>query len=246
MRRDREIEFFDEFVSRHGEYDVLGNGAYERLTALFEEWISPRLGESCIDLGCGTGAFTAALRRFGLNLTGMDISAVSIAKAAQVSEGARFLVGDITATGFRDASHHIVVYSGVLHHFTTPRDRQRVLSEGFRILAPGGRLFSFDPSAHSPSMWLYRDPRSPFFSDKGKTENEILLRRDELSAELGAVGFGPLLIRGVGGITFRFVESRRARQLLKLYNAYEKFLRHSPFENRLGTFLVCAAKKPAR
>src|SRR2546425_1035351 len=81
-------------------------------------------------------------------------------------------------------------------------DRIQVIKEGFRILSPGGRLFSYDPSAHSPSMWLYRDPRSPFFSDEGKTQNEVLLRRDELAAELRAAGFDPVLIRGIAGITF--------------------------------------------
>ena len=104
-------------------------------------------------------------------------------------------------------------------------------------------MFSYDPNAHSPSMWLYRDPRSPLFSNKGKTENEVLLRRKELAEEVGAAGFRSFLIRGVAGISFRFVMSERARSLLALYNAYEQVLRFSPFENRFGTFLVCVAKK---
>jgi len=246
MDSDREIEFFDRFAAEHGEYDVLGDDAYARLTALFRKWIQPRPGQRCIDLGCGTGAFTTALRSFDLDLVGMDISPVSIEKANRGAQGERYVVGDICATGFPDNSQDIVVYSGVLHHFPARAARARVLSEGFRILAPGGHLFSYDPSAHSPSMWLYRSPRSPFFSSKGKTPNEVLLSRDELAGELREAGFGPLIVRGIGGITFRFVMSPRARYLLSLYNVYERALRYSRFENRLGTFLVCAGKKPAK
>jgi ubiquinone/menaquinone biosynthesis C-methylase UbiE len=240
---EKEVEFFDRFATQHGEYDVLGERGYRRLTDLFAKLIRPKPGEVCIDLGCGTGAFTSRLRSFDLRLSGMDISAVSIEKANRQADGEGYTVGDITATELPDGSQDIVVYSGVLHHFPTVGDRSRVLAEGFRILSPGGRMFSYDPNAHSPSMWLYRDPRSPLFSSKGKTENEVLLSRRELARELGAAGFRRFLIRGVAGISFRYVMSDRARSMLTLYNAYEQVIRFSPFENRLGTFVVCAAKK---
>jgi SAM-dependent methyltransferase len=243
MDPDREVEFFDRFAAEHGEYDVLGEDAYKRLIGLFHRWIRPRARERCVDLGCGTGAFTAWLRDFDLELTGMDISPESVAHANLRAQGERYVVGDITATGFPDDSQDIIVYSGVLHHFPSSADRLRVLKEGFRILAPGGRMFSYDPNAHSPAMWLYRDPRSPFFSDKGKTQNEVLLRRRELFSELRAAGFDRALIRGVGGITFRFVMGRGAR-LLKIYNFYERTIHRSPFENQLGTFLVAVSQKP--
>ena len=169
---------------------------------------------------------------------------MSVALATRSSKGERYVVGDITSTGLADGSQDIIVYSGVLHHFTTRTDRSRVLREGFRILAPSGRLFSYDPNAHSPSMWLYRDPRSPFFSDKGKTENEVLLKRDELRAELRMAGFNAVRIRGTAGMTFRYVAGTAARFLIPAYNLYERALRYSPFEDRLGTFLVCVGEKP--
>lgn len=239
--RAREIEFFDRFVAENGEYDVLGDGAYRRLHSLFQRIVRPRRGERCIDLGCGTGAFTRRLRDFGLELTGMDISPVSVAHATKLAPNIRYVVGDITDTKLPDGSQDIILYSGVLHHFSTSADRLRVLREGHRLLAPGGRLFAYDPSAQSPSMFLYRDPRSPFFSSKGKTDNEVLLHRRELASELRAAGFEDVRVRGTGGIVFRFVESRIASVVLPLYNAYEHFVRFSPLENALGTFLVTTA-----
>jgi SAM-dependent methyltransferase len=243
QKLDREIEFFDKFASEHGDYDVLGEGAYRRLTGLFEQRVRPRPGERCIDLGCGTGAFTRHLSRFGLERTGMDISAASVARGNGQADGARFIVGDITRTGLPDGSFDIIVYSGVLHHFASSAGRRQVLAEGYRILARGGRMFAFDPNLHSPSMWLYRDPRSPLFSPKGKTENEVLLRRSELEDELRSAGFVDVVARGASGINFRYVESSAARVILPLYNFYEQVVRLSPFEAQLGTFLVSSAVK---
>jgi SAM-dependent methyltransferase len=239
----REVEFFDQFVAEHGDYDVLSEGAYRRLLDTFVGMVRPAPGERCIDLGCGTGAFTRRLRPFGLRLAGMDISPGSVAHAKTEAPDIDFLVGDIASTGLADGSQDLVCYSGVLHHITLPQDRVRVLAEGYRLLAPGGRLFGYDPNAQSPSMWLYRDPRSPLFSDKGKTENEVLLHRRQLTEELRAAGFRDIQMRGLGGISYRFVESKLAGLILPLYNLYEELLRRSPFEDRLGTFLISVATK---
>jgi hypothetical protein len=56
-------------------------------------------------------------------------------------------------------------------------------------------------------------------------------------------GFESVQISGVGGISFRFVESRIAGLILPLYNLYERLLRLSPLEDRLGTFLITVATK---
>src|SRR3954469_14915888 len=77
----REVEFFDQFVAEHGDYDVLAEGAYARILEAFEASVRPKAGERCIDLGCGTGSFTRRLQPFGLRLGGMDISPASVAHA---------------------------------------------------------------------------------------------------------------------------------------------------------------------
>jgi SAM-dependent methyltransferase len=239
----REVEFFDQFVTEHGDYDVLSDAAYARLLQVFEQRVRPCPGERCIDLGCGTGAFIRRLGHLGLIRSGMDISPRAVEHAKAATPDVDFLVGDIAASGLPDGSQDILCYSGVLHHVSAPQDRIRVLAEGHRLLSPGGRLFAFDPSVQSPSMWLYRDPRSPLFSEKGKTENEVLLHRSHLSEELAQAGFDSVQIRGLGGISFRFVESRIAAVILPLYNLYEELLRRSPLEDRLGTFLITVATK---
>lgn len=243
QRRDREVEFFDEFVKKNGAYDVLSDGAYRRLVHFFRELVRPRAGERCIDLGCGTGAFTKRLRSLGLQLEGMDISGASVEFANAHAHGETYRQGDITDTRLPSGSYDIVMYSGVLHHFDSPELRKRVIEEGFRLLSPGGRLFAFDPNALSPSMFLYRDPRSPLFSPEGKTDNEVLLTAGELEAQLRGAGFAEVNVSARSGITFGFVEGRLARRLLPLYNLYEQVVRFSPLERWIGTFLISFARK---
>lgn len=241
-----ESDFFDAFESKYGDYDVLGEMAYRRILNRFEEQIQPKTGERCVDLGCGTGAFTRRLNNFHLQLTGVDISSKCIGLAKQKASGERYDVGDLTNLNFENESTDIIVYSGVLHHITQRTERVRALQEGLRILKPDGRLFAYDPNKASPSMWLYRSPQSPFYSRVGKTENEVLLSKQDLLEELNRAGFTNIQVQGLSGTTFRFVESKTARAILPLYNAYEILMMLSPLQRRMGTFLISSAWKPTR
>ena len=69
MDASKELSFFDHFADEHGEYDVLGERAYRRFLSVFGSLVSPQKGEHCLDLGCGSGAFTRRLSAFGLDLT---------------------------------------------------------------------------------------------------------------------------------------------------------------------------------
>ena len=244
MNKQIESDFFDAFESKYGDYDVLGEMAYRRLLNRFEKQIQPKAKERCVDLGCGTGAFTRRLNVFHLQLTGVDISSKCISLAKQKASGETYNVGDLMNLNLENESTDIIIYSGVLHHIPQRTERLRALQEGLRILKPDGRLFVYDPNKASPSMWLYRSPQSPFYSQAGKTENEVLLSRQDLLGELKCAGFTNIDVQGLSGTTFRFVESKAARAILPLYNMYEILMMLSPFQRRLGTFLVSSASKP--
>jgi SAM-dependent methyltransferase len=245
MDKQIETDFFDAFEAKYGDYDVLGELAYKRLLDRFAKMIQPKEGESCFDLGCGTGAFTRRLNCFHLSLKGVDISPKCVGLANEKAAGETYIAGDLMNLEFGDGTADIIVYSGVLHHISERAERNRALQEGLRILKPGGRLFAYDPNAASPSMWLYRSPDSPLYSQEGKTENEVLLSRAELLEELAAAGFTNIEVEGLSGTTFRFVESKAARAVLPLYNMYEILMMISPFQRRLGTFLISTAAKPS-
>jgi SAM-dependent methyltransferase len=242
---EKERQFFDTFEAQHGDYDVLAEESYRRILAIVSRDTRSASSRTCVDLGCGTGAFSRRLSALaGLDVTGVDISPRSIQRANALG-GGRFVVDDITNSSLPSASFDCAVMSGVLHHVPTREERVRSLREAHRILKHGGRFFSYDPNAHSPSMWLYRHPASPFCSMAGKTENEILLTRHQLTSELVDAGFSEVRVRGLSGIAYTYVEGALAQRMLPLYNrVYEPLIRWSGFQRYLGTFLVATATKP--
>ena len=101
-------------------------------------------GQSIVDLGCGQGGPSLwVARETGAELVGVDLSSVGTkraeARAAQfgLDGRARFQVGDITATGFPDASFDGAMSVDVL--WAVP-DKFAALKEAARILKPGARL----------------------------------------------------------------------------------------------------------
>jgi SAM-dependent methyltransferase len=104
--------------------------------------IAERGGVSTVlELGCGVGRFSRHLAQAGLEVTGVDFSAVAIDKAKKRVEGddrpPRFLVGDVTRldaiTGPFQASFDV----GCFH--CLDRDAQKkYVAEIDRLLAPDG------------------------------------------------------------------------------------------------------------
>jgi len=75
---------------------------------------------SLLDVGCGAGHYYRSLRALGpFDYTGLDATPYYIDRAREAYRGderARFLVGDIFALDFADASFDVVLCSNVLIH----------------------------------------------------------------------------------------------------------------------------------
>jgi ubiquinone/menaquinone biosynthesis C-methylase UbiE len=246
QNKSKEKSFFDTFSSAR-EYDVFTSYGYKSLIREYLNLIPfPAVSKTrIVDLGCGTGAFTKRFKEVyggnGKTFFGLDISENSVNLGAKLAPGIRFCAGDIEQCCFKNQSFDIVLFSGVLHHFT---DFQSCLREGWRILKTGGCVLSYDPNIRNPFMWLYRHPSSPFFSQKGKTENERLLSEKQVSSALIDVGFANVKTRCVSGVTFKYVESSAGRLMLPLYNLVEILWGISPMAYRYGSFIIGYGEKP--
>jgi trans-aconitate 2-methyltransferase len=130
------------------------------------------------DLGCGSGALTAAAaERFGVaDMTGFDTSMSMLAEAARLERpGLRFRAGDI-ATWTAEEDHDLVIANASLHWVP---DHAAVLARWIAALRPGGQLAVQVPAnADHPAHLAVADvaAREPFasaFGDAGPPPDPV-------------------------------------------------------------------------
>jgi SAM-dependent methyltransferase len=100
-------------------------------------------GSRVLDGGCGLGDWVVWLTQAGSPTVGLDVSRLTISKLQSMFPGMEFAVGDIRETGFADASFDAYFSWGTFEHFEEGFDR--VVGEAFRVLKPGGLLFTSMP-----------------------------------------------------------------------------------------------------
>jgi SAM-dependent methyltransferase len=102
------------------------------------------VGHTLLDLACGRGGYGLEVAaRTGADLIGVDFSAVAVAQAErnvhafELSGRARFVLGDLVATGVADRSVDAIMCVDAIQ-FATPL---RAAAQEFRrVIRPGGRI----------------------------------------------------------------------------------------------------------
>lgn len=243
QNKNAEITFFNKFGNSG--YDVFEEETYTKLINVFWNLIHPKENEKIVDFGCGTGAFISRLQKWSekknvyLEFTGVDISPKCISYAQTLFKNINFVLGDIEDTKFPDNSFDIVIFFCVLHHFN---DFSKCVKEAFRIQKQGGRVFIFEPNKKNPIMWLYRDKKSPLYSNKGITVNERLLTVDEIRDIFTKVGY-KIKLFAISGITYKYVEGKLALNLLPIYNLFEKIFDKVYLSHKYGSFIIGHGEK---
>lgn len=140
---------------------------------------------SILDLGCGTGRFTAPLaRRFAARVIGLDLSKRMLALAARTlgDSGAVLVQGAAETMPFSDRSFDVVFVSMVLHHI---RSSPRAIDEVRRVIKPGGKLLIRTASLETMDSYLW----ASFFPEGARIEASRVLSRAEIRNLLSASGF---------------------------------------------------------
>jgi ubiquinone/menaquinone biosynthesis C-methylase UbiE len=112
------------------------------------------LGSHVLELGPGPGLSTELLRRSVGQLSALELDANSAHALGSRLRGSnvRVVEGDATDMPFANAEFSAVVSFTMLHHVPSAELQDKVLSEVFRVLKPGGFFVGSD-SLHS---WLMK------------------------------------------------------------------------------------------
>jgi SAM-dependent methyltransferase len=94
---------------------------------------------SALDVGCGTGLSTIALKELAQNVIGVDASAEMIVLAPK-ENGVRYFVAPAENLPFDEREFDLITLSQVFHWL----DRDKFLTEASRVLRPGGWLIAYD------------------------------------------------------------------------------------------------------
>ncbi len=237
--KEKEILLFDHHA-KEDTYNVFSEATSLRI---LEQCLSVAgISKACTiaDLGCGSGLFSNILFAKGFDVTGVDLSTGMIKLAQKNFPRCKFVVGDVEKLPFADASFDAVLLSGLLHHLPDP---SKCVAEVWRILRPGGRFTAFDPNRANPFMYLYRDRSSPFYSNKGVTENERPVLAKRLANQFSQMGF-EVTTGFLSDLQYRYVASPVMRKVLPIYNWLDSFLFSPEFLKQHRAFVITGGRKP--
>ena len=152
----RPREFWDQRLSE--QFDLRGTGetglslGYNRACyqlrrevldrALRGAGFDPR-GRRVLDVGCGTGFFTAAYLERGAELTGVDIAPTSIERLRERHPQATFILSDVSEVALTQPFDLVNAFD-VLYHITDDARWTRAVSHLADAVAPGGLLLLTD------------------------------------------------------------------------------------------------------
>lgn len=110
-------------------------------------------GLQCLDVGCGTGNYTAVLHEMGLDFIGIDPSEEMLSKARKKAPSIHWERGSAEGIDLPTSFIDRILISLSIHHWSS-------LTEGFvevsRVLKPQGKVVLFTPLPNqTKAYWLH-------------------------------------------------------------------------------------------
>ncbi len=134
--------FGQEYLELYAHRD---RGEAERHVDFVEARLGGKRPRAVLDLACGAGRHTSALRRRGYRALGVDLSLTLLTQSPELPR----VAGDMRSLPFADATFDWVLnFFTSFGYFESERENFRILEEMVRVMRPGGRflidLFNID------------------------------------------------------------------------------------------------------
>ncbi len=169
-------------ISRVAGLAVGGEYRFRRL-ALAGLTIDPHA--KILDLCCGSGQVTGILLEYSDDVTGLDISPLSLSRSRKNVPLAKYVEALAEEMPFNEGEFDLVHTSAAMHEMTQIQ-LQQIFERVYRVLKPGGVFTMVD--FHRPTNLLFVPGLTVFFW-LFETESAWQLIATDLVAILRAVGF---------------------------------------------------------
>ncbi len=152
-------KFYETGVEKDRLYKKMGRLEKERTDKLLSQYL-PKPPATILDVGGGTGIYSFDLANKGYNVYLIDPVASNIKEAIKLGKKHKenplqgYIVGDARKIDMADDSADIVLFMGPLYHLNNA-DRKIALSEAYRVLKPGGKLFAVAISRFCPVLGAF-------------------------------------------------------------------------------------------
>jgi ubiquinone/menaquinone biosynthesis C-methylase UbiE len=169
-------------ISRLAAIAVGGEQRFRRL-ALTGLAIDPH--SKILDLCCGSGQVTGVLLEYADDVTGLDVSPLSLSRARRNVPQAKYVEALAEEIPCADGEFDLVHTSAAMHEMTRSQ-LQQIFAQVYRVLKPGGTFTMVD--FHQPTNPLFMPGLAIFFW-LFETDSAWQLIDTDLVAMLGDVGF---------------------------------------------------------
>ena len=172
-------------------------------------------GEPILDVGCGLGKYTVAMRRAGLSVSGLELTPALAADLAAREPGIDVTVGDAAAPP-PELHGRFAAVTGFffLHHVA---DLRAVFRGARSLLAPGGRAGFLEPNAWFPGYYaqVTFSPGMRWWAERGI----LSMRRDPLHDASRAAGFTAHHDAGFGALPPALANRSWGRRVERAFEA---------------------------
>jgi ubiquinone/menaquinone biosynthesis C-methylase UbiE len=169
-------------ISRVAALAVGGESKFRRLALT---GLSIDSDAQILDLCCGSGQVTGILLEYSDDVTGLDVSPLSLSRCRQNVPQAKYVEALAEEMPFADGTFDLVHTSAAMHEMTRSQLAQ-IFAQVYRVLKSGGTFALVD--FHRPTNLLFMPGLSIFFW-LFETDSAWHLIETDLVAMLEAVGF---------------------------------------------------------